>query len=102
MAELPPHIRPESKQDCLDTWRSRGRIPVPTKSGTILDMTITLWVDAVAVNGHPADLLLEARASKRAPVRKFAVVFSQRRPEADYGVPVLWVSEADWGAQWVL
>lgn len=67
---------------CIDAWRDRGRIPTPSPSGGILDMLIIHLIEVTAIDGMPIDLVVEARASKRAPYKRFAVVFSEQRPGA--------------------
>lgn len=54
-------------------------------------MLIIHLIEATAIDGIPIDLVVEARASKRAPYKRFAVVFSQQNPERDYPIPTLWV-----------
>jgi len=91
MSSIPSHEQPTTRQECIDTWRDRGRIPTPTPSGGIMDMLIIHLIEATAIDGMPIDLVVEARASKRAPYKRFAVVFSDQRPAQDYPVPTLWV-----------
>ena len=33
--EVPAHTQPHTKAECLATWKSRGRIPVPTNRGKV-------------------------------------------------------------------
>ena len=93
MTDLPLHHQPVTPEECRATWKSRGRIPVPTRKGRIMDMAIERLYECSSVNGLPLDLLLDARASKRAPLKTFGVIFSDRQPVEDYPIPVLWVNE---------
>ena len=58
------HMKPTTKQDCVDTWRARGRVPVPTKSGKILDMAIERLYQPSHVDGLALDLMIESRVIK--------------------------------------
>lgn len=93
MSVLPPHIKPTTREDCIDTWRSKGRIAVPSRKGQLMDMGIVHFYECGSVDGMPLDLLIEARATKRAPLKRFGVVFADDRPLDDYPIPVLWVRE---------
>ena len=83
----------DAERTLLAAWEDRGRIPVPTRNGAIMDMHILLFIEATAVNGVRVDAVIHGRASKRAPVKVFGVVFSDTRPEDEYPLPVLWVRE---------
>ena len=89
--EVPAHTQPHSKTECLSTWKSRRRIPVPTKSGKIIDLLIVHLIEAAAIDGIPIDLVIDARATHRAPMKRFVVVFSNDRPADEYPIPCLWV-----------
>ena len=91
--EVPAHDQPRTKEQCIASWKSRQRIPVPTKSGKILDMLIVHLVEASAIDGVPIDLVIDARATHRAPIKRFAVVFADYKPSDDYPIPTLWVSD---------
>lgn len=93
--EIPAHSRPHTKTECLATWKSRGRIPVPTKSGTIMDILIVHLIEATAIDGIPVDLIIEARATHRAPLKKFAVVFASMQPADNYPIPTLRICEGE-------
>ena len=93
MAIIPAHQKPTSKTDCVDTWKDRGRIPVPTKSGTIMDLVIVNLYETTAVNDLYLDLLVEARATKRAPLKRFGVLFADTAPPKQYPIPILWVKD---------
>ena len=80
-------------QQCVAAWRARGRVPGPTRSGKILDMQIVHMIEATAVDGVPVDLVVEARATKASPVKRFGVVFADDRPVDVYPIPVLWVKD---------
>ena len=56
-------------------------------------MLIIHLIEATAIDGMPIDLVVEARASKRAPYNRFAVVFSEQRPDGEYPIPTLWVRQ---------
>jgi len=61
MAIIPAHIRPTTKQDCVDTWWARGWADarVPTNSNKILELaTETLYV-TIHVDGLHLDLTIE-------------------------------------------
>jgi hypothetical protein len=64
-----------------------------------MEMQILHLIEATAVDDVPVDLVVEARAGKRGPVRRFAVVFADQRPERDFTIPCLWFSEA--GGVWL-
>ena len=66
---------------------------VPTRNGKIMDMLIVHLVEATAIDGIPVDLVVEARATKAAPVKRFALVFHEEQPTEDYPIPTLWVSD---------
>ena len=91
--EVTAHTQPRTKAEWLATWQSSNRIPVPTKSGNIMDMMIVHLIEATAIDGIPVDLVVEARASKRGPLKRFAVVFSEARPRDDYPIPTLWICD---------
>ena len=94
MTEVPAHQQPTNPDQHLAAWKDRGRIPVPTRKGGIMDLHIHLFIEATAINGMPVDVVIHARASKRAPMKIFAVVFGDDPPTDAYPVPVLWVREA--------
>ena len=89
----PVNTWPKSRQACLKDWRVGGEIPVPTRKGGLLNMRLERLFECTAVNGFPLDLLIEARASKRAPTRRFGVIFSASRPAHDYPLPILWLHD---------
>ena len=91
MTEVPAHQQPTTPDEHLATWKARGRIPVPTRKGNIMDLHIHLFIEATAINGFPVDAVIHAKASKRAPMKVFAVVFSDSQPQDEYPLPVLWV-----------
>ena len=68
MAIIPPHIKATTKTDCIDTWRSRGRIVVPTRKGRLVDLMIVRLYECTAEDGLGLDCLIGARTAKRAPV----------------------------------
>ncbi len=82
---------PRSRQACLAEWQAGGKIPVPIRKGGVLNMRLERLFECTAVNGLPLDLLIEARASKRAPPKRFGVIFSAHRPGNDYPLPILWL-----------
>jgi len=92
------HRNPVGKVDVLDTWRKRGRMPVPTSAGQIIDLQIVTIYETTAVNGRPLDLLIEAQKTKSDPVKTFGVIFSETPPDwSKYGIPVLWRKEDESG-----
>jgi hypothetical protein len=59
-------------------------------------MHIELLIEATAINGIPVDAVIHAKATaKRAPMRTFAVVFRDRRPDDEYPIPTLWIKGSD-------
>ncbi|MEH6637323.1 MAG: hypothetical protein V7700_17520 [Halioglobus sp.] len=94
MTALAPHIAPSTKQDHLDAWRTRGRISVPTRKGRILDLLVERIYETTAVDGLPLDLLVEARATHQAELKRFGVVFAEVKPLDNYPLPVLWINDA--------
>ncbi|MEH6587913.1 MAG: hypothetical protein V7720_15235 [Halioglobus sp.] len=42
------------------------------------------------VDGLRLDLLIEGRAIKTPPLKKFGVLFADTKPEDKYPIPVLW------------
>jgi hypothetical protein len=94
MTAQPEHYNPIGKQDTLDTWRKRMRMPVPTKACNILDVRIVALYETTSVNGLPLDALIEARITEEKPPVQFGVVFSPSPPDWDkYGIPVLWIDD---------
>ena len=89
------------KRDCIDTWRTRGRIPVPSKSGVILDLIIVRLYEVTSVDGLPLDLLIEARATHLSTIKRFGMVFSDSRPQDNYTIPILWWPPNDLAAAWL-
>ncbi len=98
MKELPAQQQPSSPDEHLAHWKARRRILVPTRKGGLLDMQIKVLIEATAINGIAVDAVIHARASKRAPMRIFAVVLSDKLPEGEYPIPTLWISsdESTW------
>ena len=94
MTIQPEHYNPIGKQDTLDTWRKRMRMPVPTKVCYILDVRIVALYETNSVNGLPLDALIEARITEeRSPVQ-FGAVFGPSPPDWDqYGIPILWIDD---------
>jgi hypothetical protein len=91
MAAIAEHYNPVGKAETVDTWRERGRMPVPTAEGQIIDLQIVAIYETTAVNGLPLDLLIEAQKTNSDPVKQFGVVFSENPPDwSKYGIPVLW------------
>lgn len=64
---------------------------MPTRNGGIMDLHIDLFIEATAINGMPVDAVIHAKASKRAPMKVFAVVFGDNQPQDKYPLPLLWV-----------
>ena len=91
--KVPAHSQPHTKAECLATWKTRRRIPVPTKVGNIMDMLIVHLIEATAIDGVPVDLVVDARATHRAPIKRFAVVFADKKPADSFPVPTLWVCD---------
>jgi hypothetical protein len=94
MAASPEHQTPQEKQDCIDTWRQRGRICVPTKRGDIADLLIVTMYETTTRNGLPLDLLIEAQPAINTPTTQFGVIFGDTPPDwLKYKpLPVLWMS----------
>ena len=63
-----------------------------------MDLHIHLLVEATAVNGLTVDAVILGRASKRAPIKTFCVIFSEEQPQDEYPIPTLWIkgSESAW------
>jgi hypothetical protein len=99
MPAQPEHYNPVGKTDTVDTWRNSMRISVPSRDGYIVDLIIVAIYECTAVNGHPLDLLIEARRTINDPVKQFGVIFGATPPDwADYNIPILWQREGV--AQW--
>ena len=101
MTALPSHVTPTTKQDCIDTWQARGRIPVPSKAGKILDVLIVHLYEAATVDGQALDLLVEARPTHHSPMKRFGIIFSNSKPIGKYPIPVLWWPFGDSEATWL-
>ena len=98
MTAIAEHRNPVGKTDIVDTWRDRGRMPVPTSAGQIIDLHIVALYETTAVNGRPLDLLVEAQKSKSDPVKRFGVIFSETPPDwSNYAIPVLWRKDNESG-----
>lgn len=89
----PPPRRADSKRDHLDTWQASGRIPVPTRDGGFMDLLLVNVFETTSLNGLPLDLFIEARATTRAPMRRFGVLFADSPPQDKYPVPLLWIRQ---------
>ena len=87
MTAQPEHYNPIGKQDTLDTWRKRMRMPVPTKACHILDVRIVALYKTSSINELPLDVLIEACITEdKAPVQ-LGVIFSPSPPDWDqYGI----------------
>ena len=98
MTAIAAHQQPASAAEHLATWKDRKRIPVPTRKGAIIDLHISLIIEATAVNGLAVDAVIHARATKQAPTKIFCVVFRDERPLEKYPLPLLWIkgSESVW------
>ena len=94
MAEIPTHQQTATPAEHLAAWKDGGIIAVPTRKGGTMNLSIHLLIEATAINGRRVDAVIHARASKRGPMRVFAVVFSEDRPLDEYPIRVLWVSES--------
>jgi hypothetical protein len=91
MTAIAEHYNPVGKAETVDTWRKRGRMPVPTSEGHIIDLQIVAIYETTAVNSQRLDLLVEARKTNNDPVKQFGVIFSETPPDwSKYSVPVLW------------
>lgn len=101
MAVLPSHIKPQSKEDFIDTWCSRGRMAVPTGTGGLIDVQILTFAETTLIDGQEAHLLIEARATRGAPVKRFGVAFTSYEPSSLRHLPLLWMNSA-FEANWVL
>ena len=98
MTAIAEHRNPVGKTDIVDTWRERGRMPVPTSAGQIIDLHIVALYETSKVNGLPLDLLIEAQTSRSDPVKKFGVIFSNKLPDwSKYPIPVLWRKDNESG-----
>ena len=53
MTAIAEHRNPVGKTDIVDTWRERGRMPVPNAEGHIVDLHIVSLYETTAVNGRP-------------------------------------------------
>ena len=91
---------PDSPRGLIAHWQERGRIPVPTKDGHILDTLIVKLIEGAIIGQARVDALVEAQATKSSEIKKFAVVISPDRPEA-LSIPVLWVSDYEKTGEWV-
>jgi hypothetical protein len=60
-------------------------------AGHIIDLQIVAIYETTAVNGHPLDLLVEAKKTNNDPVKQFGVIFSSSPPDwSAYPMPLLW------------
>ncbi len=93
MAASSEHQAPQGKQDCIDTWRKRGRICVPTRRREIADLLIVALYETTTRNGMPLDVLIEAQPATNVPTKHFGVIFGDTPPDwAEYKpLPVLWM-----------
>ncbi len=98
MAELAAHQQPTTPEQYLSTWKSRRRIPVPTRKGATMDLHIHLLIEASAINGVSVDAVIHANSVKLAPMKTLCVVFSGERPQEEFPMPCLWINgrEAAW------
>jgi hypothetical protein len=98
MTATAEHYNPIGKAETVDTWRKRGRMPVPSSEALIIDLRIVAIYETTAVNGLPLDLLIDAQKTKNDPVKQFGVIFSETPPDwSKYGIPVLWREEGKSG-----
>jgi hypothetical protein len=98
MTATAEHYNPVGKTETVDTWRKRGRMPVPTVEGFIIDLQIVAIYETTAVKGLPLDLLVDAKKTNNDPVKQFGVIFSENPPDwSKYGIPVLWRQEGKSG-----
>jgi len=91
---------PDSPRGLIAHWQERGRIPVPTKDGHILDALIVKLVEGALIGPVRVDALVEAQATKSSEIKKFAVVISPDHPEK-LSIPVLWFSDYEKTGEWV-
>ncbi|MEH6588538.1 MAG: hypothetical protein V7720_18460 [Halioglobus sp.] len=66
---------------------------MPTKAGKILELAIETLYETTHVDGLALDLLVEGRAVKTSPLKRFGVLFADTKPEDEYPIPVLWVCD---------
>jgi len=90
----------ETPRGLIAYWQDRGRIPVPSSSGHILDALIVKLVEGAIIGQARVDALVEARATKDSEIKKFTVVISPDRPEK-LSLPVLWVRDYEKTGEWV-
>lgn len=57
-----------------------------------MDLLIVHLTEATAIDGIPIDLVIDARATHSAHLKRFVVVFSEDRPTEEYPIPCLWVN----------
>ena len=86
-----PRQHPDTAEQAIAAWAETGYLPIPTRSGSTQELQIKLLIECSRVNGLPLDLVIEGRVSKRAPPKRFGVIFSDSEPAADYPLPVLWI-----------
>ena len=97
------HHNPTGKAEALATWRSRGRMSVPTATDAIADVLIVRLFETTAVNGLPLDALIEGQVAINAPVKRFGVLFGSVPPDwPEYGIPVLWLQDDKGVGKWKL
>ena len=101
MAIIPSHLKPQCKEDFIDTWYGNGRIAVPMRSGGLIDLKILTFAETTLIDGRAADLLIEAQATNDAPVKRFAVAFTSYKPAPLQHLPLLWMNSA-FEPSWVL
>ncbi|MEM6582938.1 MAG: hypothetical protein AAF699_16780 [Pseudomonadota bacterium] len=85
----------DNEERCIARWLSERSIDIPSKNGRTMQMQILRLYECRSVNGLPLDVLVAGRASKRAPTRKFGVIFSQSKPEQQYPIDVYWARLLD-------
>ena len=89
--EIPEHYDPIGKAQSIEFWRRRGRLPVPSLAGMIVDLVIVSLYETTAVDGLPLDCLIEAQKTVNETPKQFGVVFSANPPDwHKYKIPVLW------------
>lgn len=95
---VPEHQSPVGKAQCIETWRARRRLSVPSADGGIVDLIIVSIYETTAVDGLPLDALIDAQKTLNDPVKQFGVVFGATPPDwSQYKIPVLWIKDGGSG-----
>lgn len=91
---------PSNPTEFIEQVEQRGRIAVPSRNGTILDLLVRSIEHPSIIDGDCVDAVVEAQATVNNPIKKFCLILSG--PARKTSLPTLWFETIDSSGEWLL